>query len=61
MDLSTQVSEPIFIDRESFCCGFNLERDPGIYTGGAVSTLVAAGPGAVCVVLTEATNDTVYQ
>lgn len=52
------TSEPIFIDRESISCGYDFDRDPGIYEGGAVATLVAAGPGAVCVVKTKSDDTT---
>lgn len=36
------------IDRESFNCGQNFVRSPGISQDGITSTLSAQGPGAVC-------------
>lgn len=55
-----KAHKPIVIDRAFYNQGQNAQYDPQFYTDGTVPTLVAKGPGAVCVTDTDPELPTVY-
>lgn len=57
-DQSAETPTAVYaLDRESYNCGYEFDRAPGVSEDGVAPTVIARGPGAVCYAVENHPND----